>query len=96
MRISFDFDGCLSRPNIREICKEHISVGDYVRITTSRWENPNTGNNNDMLKIAEQLGISDIVYTHHTLKNLFMDGIDIHYDDNPNEEDGMNCKFILV
>ncbi|MFA5727218.1 MAG: hypothetical protein WC886_06225 [Saccharofermentanaceae bacterium] len=96
MNISFDFDGCLNRLEVQDICKNHIVKGDNVRITTSRWKNPNAGNNNDLLMIASNLGISNIIYTNHQPKCFFMNGIDIHYDDNPDEEINMECKFILI
>lgn len=100
MNVSFDFDGCLTKPDVLEKAKHHILSGDNVIITTSRWENPNMGNNNDLLAVAKELGVN-IQYTFHKPKYLFLNGWDLHYDDNPNEKEGIdknlkNCTCTLV
>lgn len=96
MIVSFDFDGCLSRSDIQKICKMHIESGDDVRITTSRWERPNMGNNNDLLKVANELGISRIVFTAHQPKYEFLHDVDLHYDDNDRELTKLGNRGLLV
>lgn len=98
--ISYDFDGCLSRQDIQLQCKFDIEQGCNVRITTSRWETPNNGNNNDLLEVANKLGIKIIIYTSHQHKYKFMEGVDIHYDDDSSCVDNINkftaTKGVLV
>lgn len=102
-KISYDFDGTLTRADMLEKCIIDIKDGNDVWITTSRWQNPNNGNNNDLYTIAEDLGVAidKIVFTHHKWKHMFLDSFDIHYDDNDREIDAINehctgCKGVLI
>jgi hypothetical protein len=105
LKVSFDFDFTLSEPEIQEIASKYISNGDDVWIVTTRfkWEFDDDYKNRDVYSIANKIGIpkDKIVFTNGEIKYLFLDGFDIHYDDNEIEiefiEDNLpNCKGILV
>ena len=38
IKITFDYDGCLSQPKIQELAKKCISLGCQVYILTSRFD----------------------------------------------------------
>ena len=72
MKISFDFDGCLSKPKVQKYAKELVNKGIDVHIVTRRYENTamytkrdiiNFGilnlidEHNDLFRIAEEVGI---------------------------------------
>jgi len=67
MKVSFDFDGTLSKFGIQEFAKELITQGIEVWIVTSRW--PDTPQhrvlNDDLFEVADELGIyrERIVFT---------------------------------
>ncbi|OGU62033.1 MAG: hypothetical protein A2V66_03875 [Ignavibacteria bacterium RBG_13_36_8] len=86
MRISFDFDGTLTDPKVRELCKCLVDR-HQIYIITSRFES--TGQ--EIFTMAKELGIN-------RLNIFFMNGrdkmdflkikfplIDIHFDDDPFE-----------
>ena len=37
IKITFDYDGCLSQPKIKELAKKCVSLGCQVYILTSRF-----------------------------------------------------------
>lgn len=100
MRISFDFDSTLSLPIIQELAKRHILFGDDVYIVTTR----NKDNlNKDLRKVLKSLEISEesVIFTSHQDKVHFLDGFDIHYDDDEYEIDlitrsELTCLGILI
>lgn len=91
MKISIDFDNCLSTLEVQNVAKELISQGHEVFILTSRFDtikrlqHPELHSNADLYKIAEEVGIKpiNICFTNQELKakHLFKSGIDIHVDD---------------
>lgn len=80
--ISIDFDGTLSIPEVQVYAKYLIENGFNVLILTTRF---NKYLNQDLIKIKEKLGITKVVYTNGEDKHYFMDGIDIHLDNDERE-----------
>jgi soluble P-type ATPase len=82
-KISFDFDGTLTRASVRNMAKNFMNHGDTIYIISARHSKSN------MLAIAKELGIpaSRVFATGSNankvqkVKNL---RIDVHYDNNPN------------
>lgn len=80
--ISFDFDATLSLPSTQEVAKDLIQKGFSVIVTTTRH---NKYLNQDLIKITERLNINKIVYTNGDGKEFFMEGVDIHIDNDETE-----------
>jgi soluble P-type ATPase len=82
-KISFDFDGTLTRASIRNMARNFKNQGDTIYIISARHSKSN------MLAIAKELGIpaSRVFATGSNankiqkIKNL---RIDTHYDNNAN------------
>jgi len=99
MKVSFDFDGTLSRDDVEEYAKDLINRGIEVWIVTSRmsdediansfqpWTRPNA--NLDLLETAERLGIplENVKFTAHVDKIEFLKDKDFvfHLDDDVHE-----------
>ena len=108
MKISFDFDSTLSRPDIEQIARDLINSGHDVHITTSRhnvwkWGGINTTFNDDLYDVAAELNLSaeNIHFTNMEPKVDFLEGFDMHFDDDEVEIDLINrsklpCLGILV
>ena len=61
MKISFDFDGVLTRPSLQKYAKELLDRGYEIWIVTSRLgfgKEPTPTWNDDLFAIAESIGIS--------------------------------------
>jgi len=96
-RISFDFDGTLSRDNVFEMAQKCITSGIEVWIVTSRCTENNYRllnlyyNNHDLFHYAEKLNIprERIVFTNLTPKWKFFANTNIdflaHLDDDWSE-----------
>jgi len=93
MKISFDFDGTLSKTWFQRLARSLVDAGVEVFIVTSRC-NPKDENekplvNKDIWAIGEYLRIpyENIFFTEGQYKATFLDRheIDIHFDDNPDE-----------
>lgn len=90
LKVSFDFDSTLSEDYIQVICKTFLEKPDVfdVYVVTSRHNNL-FHRNTDLFKITDQLGIdrSKISFTDgdFKFKTLKVLGIDIHFDDMPDE-----------
>ena len=80
--ISFDFDATLSLPSVQEVAKDLIEQGFNVIVTTTRHSKYL---NQDLIKITDKLGINKIVYTNGEGKEFFMQGIDIHVDNDESD-----------
>lgn len=80
--ISIDFDGTLSLPEVQSYTKLLIKKGFNVLILTTRFEKYI---NQDLLKIKEALGINKVVYTNGEDKHFFLDGVDLHLDNDERE-----------
>ena len=63
MKVSFDFDGTLSRPDVQAYAKELIERGIEVIVTTSRYNEEkkhlyrSNPTNDDMYAVTDNLGI---------------------------------------
>jgi phosphoserine phosphatase len=79
-KVSFDFDGTLTLPEIQDVANELITKGFEVWILTARCLNMD---NDDLLKIANKLGIRYIRYMCFMDKYTFLkdNGFLFHIDD---------------
>lgn len=77
IRISFDFDGCLSLKDVQKEAKKLIDEGYSVIVTTSRMKEHK---NQDLYKITDELGINTVVFTDFQPKAPYMYDVDIHVD----------------
>ena len=86
MKVSFDFDGTLSRKDVQDFAKELIGKGIDVWIVTSRIA---TEQNDELYKVAESVGVvkDKIVFTEHIDKIVFLKdkGFEFHLDDDEHE-----------
>ena len=80
--VSFDFDGTLSLPSVQEFAKELIKDGFNVFVTTTRHSKYL---NQDLLRITDKIGINKIVYTNGEKKFYYMEGVDVHLDNDETE-----------
>ena len=91
IKITFDYDGCLSQPKIQELAKKCISLGCQVHILTSRFDCirrlkfNDLKPNDDIYQTAEEVGVkpSRIAFTNQEKKwiHLLDTGVHIHIDD---------------
>lgn len=62
-KVSFDFDGTLSKPKVQEYAALLMKKGYDVWVTTARWDDDNAdkyiygSTNNDLYEITDNLGI---------------------------------------
>lgn len=88
-KVSFDFDYTLSEKPIQDLAKKYIALGADVYITTSRTDFVDGINydNNDLFKIASELGIKkeNITFTSYDDKYKFVKNYDLHFDDDEQE-----------
>lgn len=94
MKVSFDFDGTLSRKDVQKYARELVDKGFDVWIVTSRV-NTETAlkngwhwiekQNQDLYNVAEECGIlrENIKFTDHVDKIVFLKGknFKFHLDD---------------
>lgn len=92
MKITVDFDGTLTRPDVQEFVKKAISNGHQVFVVTLRHnekisnhlfgDNKN-GWNSDIIELATRLGCSKIYLTNGVEKYKYIQpiGADLHLDD---------------
>ena len=91
IKITFDYDGCLSLPHVQNIAKNCISLGCQVFILTSRFDCirrlkfNDLKPNDDIYQTAEEVGVkpSRIAFTNQEKKwiHLLDTGVHIHIDD---------------
>lgn len=103
MKISFDFDRTLANIRIQKLARLFIQHGHDVYITTSRKKESEDYTNEDLYLIAEIVGISkeNIRFTDGEDKWLFLDGFDVHFDDDPIEamlieRNKVSCAPVLI
>jgi 3-deoxy-D-manno-octulosonate 8-phosphate phosphatase KdsC-like HAD superfamily phosphatase len=91
MKISFDVDGVLTTPQGMALARRKIAEGDRVYIITARNESTMSTR---VYEIAKELGIPRLrVYFTNgedkwkTIQRL---GIDVHYDNNPEQVNKIN------
>ena len=96
MKVSFDFDGTLSRPDVQEYAKELIERGIEVIVITSRFDEESKSKhiyssnptNKDLYAITDSLGIKreNIYFTNMDDKvNYLHNDIAWHLDDDEYE-----------
>ena len=98
MKLSFDFDGTLSRTDVQKFAKSLVEAGHDVWIVTSRISTEPAlakgwhwveRQNQELYTVAESVGIprENIVFTEHVDKIKFLEGKNFlfHLDDNPDE-----------
>lgn len=98
MKISFDFDGTLSRKDVQEFAKRLIDLGHDIWITTSRTSTESAiskgwhwveKQNQELYDVAESVGIptQNIVFTELVKKIEFLKGKNfiLHIDDDVDE-----------
>jgi len=94
MKVSFDFDGTLSRKDVQEFAKELVNEGQEVWIVTSRFDDESAmkknwhwikGQNQKLFDVAEDCGIKkeNIHFTCMESKSIFIKnkGFVFHLDD---------------
>lgn len=91
MKISIDFDNCLTQSRIKELAKLLIARGHEVFILTSRFDAirrlkfTDLQSNADLYSIAKEVGIKPyrIAFTNQSKKWIWLleTGIKIHIDD---------------
>jgi hypothetical protein len=94
MKVSFDFDGTLSRKSVQEYAKSLVEAGHEVWIVTSRCDTESAlakgwhwieKQNQELYDVAEGCGIlrERIVFTEHVdkIKYLSGKGFAFHLDD---------------
>ena len=101
MKVSFDFDGTLSRKNVQRFAKELVAAGHEVWIVTSRVSDEMANNyptefknrvlkeNRKLFRVADNVGIkrNHIIFTGFVNKIEFIKGKDFifHLDDDLDE-----------
>ena len=73
MKISFDYDGTLSREIVRKYAITLVQDGYDVYIVTNRFKDPIYGDNKDLFEHAKDVGIKpeNIIFTCFEGKELF-------------------------
>lgn len=108
MKISFDFDSTLAEDRIQKLAKVFINDGHEVWITTTRPKAVGINGevileHRDLYAVAKELNIPEerIQMTGGTDKWRFLDGFDIHFDDDKIEvelieENLPSCSAVLI
>ena len=74
MKISFDFDGTLSRESVQKYAKQLIDRDFNCIITTYRLEEYSPpDSNDDLFAVAEKLGINEVRFTEGKDKSSFLE-----------------------
>jgi len=94
MKVSFDFDGTLSRKDVQKFAKDLVNEGYEVWIVTSRFSDEAAkeknwhwieGQNQRLFDVAEECGIKkeNIQFTCMESKSIFLEGkgFIFHLDD---------------
>jgi len=103
MKVSFDFDGTLSKPMVQKYAKELLERGYDVRVTTARYDEHNKHkwklhpSNEELYKVVDILGIrrEKIVFMNMELKaDYFKNHGDFifHLDDDWVENNHINSE----
>lgn len=93
MKISFDFDSCLSESYVQVIAKSLINMYHDVYIITSRNSNIN---NKDLFDICTNIGLPEykVIFTdgNPKFKIFFDNNFKLHFDDDWEEVMNINNK----
>ncbi len=97
IKVSFDFDGVLDRPDVQRYAKSLIRRGIEVWICTARLDNdqcPNQDWNKDLFKTAKSIGIKPYHIKFCPVENKYKffknGGFLFHLDDDPDEINEIN------
>lgn len=101
MRISIDFDNCLTQKRVQEVAKKLIQLGHEVYILTSRADGirrisfqDEYGTNEVVFTTAKLIGIKShrICFTNQKPKWEYLSGslIHVHIDDDKGEVEAIN------
>jgi len=101
MKVSFDFDSTLDRPDVRRFAKELVSEGVEVWIVTSRRSNEDAAlvdpwvkdriykSNKKLFRVADNVGIKrkHIIFTNFVdkIESIKDNGFIFHLDDDVDE-----------
>lgn len=83
-KVSFDYDGTLTNPKVREYARELIKRGYDVWIVTSRSNNPMARENKDLFETAKSVGIKirNILFLPNGKEDIIIhSGFKFHLDD---------------
>jgi len=93
MKISFDFDDCLSEKYIQVIASALITANHDVWVITAR-DLSIYPNNQDILKLCSEIGIKEdhIIITNGNMKYKYYidNNFDLHFDDDWKEVNLIN------
>ena len=93
MKISFDFDDCLSEKYIQVIASALIAANHEVWVITAR-DLSIYPNNQDILKLCDEIGIKrdHIIITNGNMKYQYYidNNFDLHFDDDWKEVNLIN------
>ena len=80
LKISFDFDGCLSELRQQETAKQLIKLGADVYCSTNHSKDDN---NDELFNTCKEVGIekNHIQLCGDHNKSDLLDGFDFHFDD---------------
>lgn len=81
MKVSFDYDKTISRKDVQDYAIYLLSKRIKVSILTSRPEYKIR----EVYDLADELGIDKVRYTNYESKSLFLNGYDLHIDDDDKE-----------
>lgn len=99
-KISFDYDGTLSKKQGQQRAKTYIDKGDDVYITTARPAESNNPkyDNEDVFKVATNLGIpkSRIRFTAYDDKWKYLKDFNFHFDDDETEITLINANTSCI
>ena len=82
IKVSFDFDGTLTRPDVQAFAKELVKKGVEVWICTNRFQE--NSNNDDLIRIAKDVGVAHAKFCGYEDKYKFFKQhyFLFHLDDN--------------
>jgi len=97
-KISFDFDDTLSRKEIQNYAKELSERGYEIWICTTRYTPEETGNQQDILEVAQALNIprERMIFTEWRDKYPYLEGFILHLDDDFEELDMLNKNTKVI
>ncbi len=95
MKVSFDFDGTLSKPHVQEFARDLIQHGVEVWVVTTRYDEnhkfryPMNARLDDLWQVVDDLGIPrwKVRFTCMEWKHTYLNGTSFlwHLDDNTEE-----------
>ena len=85
LKVSFDFDGTLTEEPMQKLCAKFKTLGADIFITTSRTKKlmgEFKVDNDDLYQLADKMDIprQNITFTAYEDKFLFLDDMDMHFD----------------